>query len=189
MGFIRLISSSSCAENSEIRTNVQYGKGIGSYSIFHANMQFQIVDRVHLFRRFHKVSPVGAFPSSTFHLPLRELVFTRLFDKRAFGLHVRVRLTDEEEKFGDLLCPFGQAFRIEVREVDMDVRRGNGFNTRAASTYSICSICRGSAVCDNQCCRCCYAKPLHFNVKCVTHIADMHRPLRGMKVARTDIHT
>ena len=78
---------------------------------------------------FHEVAPVVALLDSGLNLPLKEFLFARLFDERAFGPDISVLLTREEQKLRKLLSPFRQVFGIEPGDFDLKVRHSDGLRS------------------------------------------------------------
>ena len=73
------------------------------------------VDWIHLLQSFQEVAPqevapVGALPGGGLNVPLKEFLFARLVDERAFSPDISVLLTREKQKLRKLLSPFRQVF-------------------------------------------------------------------------------
>ena len=87
---------------------------------------------------FQEVAPVGALPDSGFTLPLKEFLFARGFDERAFSPDISVLLTREKQKLRKLLSPLRKVFEIKLRQFDLMVRRGNAL---CSSSRDACVTC------------------------------------------------
>ena len=81
MGFIRPMSSSSYATNSECRQLLDFG----------TDTQVRLIEWIHLFQSLQEVAPVGALPDGGLHLPLEKFLFARLLDERALRPDVSMR--------------------------------------------------------------------------------------------------
>ena len=103
-----------------------------------SDTQVRFVDWIHLLQSFQKVAPVGALPDSGFNLPLKEFLFARLFNERAFSTDISMLLTREKQKLRNILSPFRHVFGIELRVFHLKVRRGNGLGS---PSWDACVTC------------------------------------------------
>ena len=77
--------------------------------------QVRLIDWVHLLQSFEEVAPARAPPDSALDLPLKKLIFARLFYKRAMGLDISMLLTREEQNSENSSAHSGRFFGANLR--------------------------------------------------------------------------
>ena len=131
-----------CQEPRDLRSSGEF-EPRGQFLNLRSDAQVRFVDWTHLLQSFQEVAPVGALPDGGLNLPLKEFLFARLFDERAFSPDISLLLTHEKQKLGKILSPLRQVFGIKLGEFDLKVRRGDGLRSPPWEACVTCTTSEG----------------------------------------------